>query len=74
MGGDGAHYDAIPKPTRARLSGLELLAVPPEDILLALTKAGMPCTVPEPLTRFRSFVEERTKGKDTNKVRIVMEW
>jgi len=56
------------------LTGLERVAVPPEDILMALTEGGMPCTVQELLSRFRSFVEARTEGKDPNKVRIVVEW
>ncbi|MBN2345394.1 MAG: ATP-binding protein [Candidatus Aminicenantes bacterium] len=56
------------------LSGLERVAVPPEDILLALTQGGMPCTVQELMGRFRAFVEEKTEGKDANKVRIVVEW
>jgi hypothetical protein len=30
--------------------------------------------VQELLSRFRSFVETRTEGKDANKVRIVVEW
>ena len=56
------------------LTGLERVAVPPEDILMALTQGGMPCTVQDLLSRFRSFVEERIEGKDPNKVRIVVEW
>jgi hypothetical protein len=59
---------------REALTGLERVAVPPEDILVALTKGGMPCTVQDLLSRFRSFVDEQTKGKDPNKVRIVIEW
>lgn len=59
---------------REALAGLERVAVPPEDILVALTKGGMPCTVQDLLSRFRSFVDEQTKGKDPNKVRIVIEW
>ena len=59
---------------REALAGLERVAVPPEDILVALTKGGMPCTVQELLSRFRTFVDEQTKGKDANKVRIVVEW
>ena len=59
---------------KGALTGLERVAVPPEDILMALTQGGMPCTVQELLSRFRSFVEERTEGKDPNKVRIVVEW
>jgi hypothetical protein len=56
------------------LMGLERVAVPPEDILLALTQGGMPCTIQELFIRFRKFVEGRTEDKDPNKVRIVIEW
>jgi hypothetical protein len=56
------------------LSGLERVAVPPEEILMALTQGGMPCTVQELLSRFRTFVEAQTEGKNANKVRIVVEW
>lgn len=56
------------------LTGLERVAVPPENILLALTEGGMPCTVQEMQTRFHRFVDGLTKGKDPNKVRIVVEW
>jgi len=66
-------YDFL-QTVKEALTGLERVAVPPEDILLALTQGGMPCTVQELLARFRSFVEERTKGKEPNKVRIVVEW
>jgi len=59
---------------KGALVGLERVAVPPEDILMALTQGGMPCPVQELLSRFRSFVEERIEGKDPNKVRIVVEW
>jgi hypothetical protein len=59
---------------REALTGLERVAVPPEDILVALTKGGMPCTVHDLLSRFSSFVDEKTKGKDPKKVRIVVEW
>ena len=66
-------YDFL-QTVKEALTGLERVAVPPEDILMALTQGGMPCTVQELLSRFRSFVEERTEGKDPNKVRIVVEW
>ena len=56
------------------LTGLERVAMPPEDILMALTQGGMPCTVPELLSRFQSFVDQQIEGKDPNKVRIVVEW
>jgi len=66
-------YDFV-QTVKEALTGLERVAVPPEDILMALTEGGMPCTVQELLARFRSFVEKRTEGKDPNKVRIVVEW
>jgi len=66
-------YDFV-QTVKEALTGLERVAVPPEDILMALTEGGMPCTVQELLSRFQSFVEARTKGKDPNKVRVVVEW
>jgi len=66
-------YDFV-QTIKEALTGLERVAVPPEDILMALTQGGMPCTVQELLSRFRSFVDERIEGKDPNKVRIVIEW
>jgi hypothetical protein len=58
---------------REALTDLQRVAVPPEDILIALTEGGMPCTVQELLSRFRSYVEGQIAGKDSNKVRIVIE-
>ncbi len=66
-------YDFV-ETVKEALTGLERVAVPPEDILMALTEGGMPCTVQELLARFRRFVEKRTEGKEPNKVRIVVEW
>ncbi len=66
-------YDFV-QTVKEALTGLERVAVPPEDILMALTRGGMPCTVQELLSRFRSFVDQRTAGHDPNKVRIVVEW
>jgi len=59
---------------REALTGLERVAVLPEDILMALTQGGMPCTVQELQVRFRGFVDQQIEGKDPNKVRIVIEW
>lgn len=47
--------------------------MPPEDILLALTQGGVPCTTQELLARLRQSVESRTEGEDPNKVRMVVE-
>jgi hypothetical protein len=66
-------YDFV-QTVKEALAGLERVAGPPEDILMALTEGGMPCTVQELLGRFRSFVEGQTEGKDPNRVRIVVEW
>lgn len=70
---DKVGYDFV-QTVKEALTGLERVAVPPEDILMALTEGGMPCTVQELLARFRSFVDAQTEGKDPNKVRIVIEW
>ena len=70
---DKLEYDFV-QTVKEALTGLERVAVPPEEFLLALTQGGMPCTVQELLARFRKFVETRTEGKDPNKVRIVVEW
>lgn len=56
------------------LGGLQKISVPPEDILLALTEGGTPCTVQELQRRFNKFVTVLTSGGDPNKVRIVIEW
>ncbi|MCR4407612.1 MAG: DUF6079 family protein [Anaerolineae bacterium] len=66
-------YDFV-QTVKEALTGLERVAVPPEDILMALTEGGMPCTVQELLARFHRFVEKHTEGKAPNKVRIVIEW
>ncbi|MBN1887191.1 MAG: hypothetical protein JW850_04355 [Thermoflexales bacterium] len=70
---DKVSYELV-QTVKEALAGLERVAVPPEDILLALTEGGMPCTVQELLSRFRGFVDKKTLGKDPNKVRIVVEW
>jgi hypothetical protein len=66
-------YDFV-QTVKEALTGLERVAVAPEDILMALTEGGMPCTLQDLLSRFRRFVEQQTEGKDPNRVRIVVEW
>jgi hypothetical protein len=70
---DPVSYEFV-ETVKEALTGLERVAVPPEDILMALTQGGMPCTVQELLSRFRSYVDQQIEGKDPNKVRIVVEW
>jgi hypothetical protein len=70
---DKVGYEFV-ETVKEALTGLERVSVPPEDILLALTEGGMPCTVQDMQTRFARLVERLTEGKDPNKVRIVIEW
>jgi hypothetical protein len=56
------------------LTGLERVTIPPEDILMALTEGGMPCTVQEFEKRFRNFVNQKLEGTNPNKARIIVEW
>lgn len=66
-------YDFV-QAIKEALGGLARVAIPPEDILLALTEGGTPCTVQEIQSRFNKFLKELTDGQDPNKVRIVIEW
>jgi len=70
---DKIGYDFV-QTVKEALGGLERVAVPPEEILLALAQGGMPCTVQELLARFHKFVDRRIEGKDPNRVRIAVEW
>lgn len=60
-------YDLVQRAKEA-VAGLERVAVPPEEILMACPEGGMPCTVQELLEGFRSFVEGQTEGRDPNRV------
>jgi hypothetical protein len=66
-------YDFI-QAIKEALGGLTKISIPPENILMALTEGGTPCTVQEIQSRFRKFVEGLTNEQDPNKVRIVIEW
>jgi len=66
-------YDFV-QTIKEALGGLDRVSIPPEDILMALTEGGTPSTIQEIQVRLRRFIEEKTKGKDPNKVRIVIEW
>jgi len=70
---DKVSHDFV-QTAKEALTGLERVAVPPEDILLALTEGDMPCTVQEMQPRFNRFVDRLTEGKNPNRVRIVVEW
>lgn len=55
------------------LSGLEKITVTGEDIKQALLQGGSPATPEDLRKRFESFLNERCKGKDTTKLRFVVE-
>ena len=55
------------------LSGLEKINVTGDDIKKALLMGGSPATPDDLRKRFESFLNERCKGKDTSKLRFVVE-
>ena len=55
------------------LSGLEKIAVQGDDIRHALLQGGSPATPDDLRKRFDSFMNERCKGKDSTKLRFVIE-
>jgi len=55
------------------LSGLEKINVSSEDIRQALLKGGSPATPEDLRKRFETFLNDRCKGKDTTKLRFVVE-
>jgi len=55
------------------LSGLEKIIVSADDIKQALLSGGSPAAPDELRKRFEAFLNERCKGKDTSKLRFVVE-
>jgi len=55
------------------LSGLEKINVSSADIRHALLQGGSPATPEDLRKRFESFLNDRCKGKDTTKLRFVVE-
>lgn len=72
---------ALPEPVTAEfvaavqeaLSGLEKINVSGEDIRQALLQGGSPATPEDLRKRFEAFLNGRCKGKDTTKLRFVVE-
>ena len=56
------------------LGGLERVTIQPEDILRVLMGSGAPATVEDLRRRFDELLARVTRGKDVEKVRIVIEW
>jgi hypothetical protein len=55
------------------LSGLVKVAVKAEDLRAALLRGGSPATPAEMKRRFEEYLDRITKGKEPDKVRIVLE-
>lgn len=58
---------------REVLSGLVKIAMKSEDLRSALLSGGSPVTPAEMKKRFEDYLDELTKGKELDKVRIVLE-
>lgn len=56
------------------LRGLEKITFDGADLLLALTRAGMPCPPNELEARFRTFLQTQVDGKPLGRVRIQIDW
>ena len=55
------------------LSGLEKISVTGDDIKKALLQGGSPATPDDLRKRFETLLNDRCKGKDTSKLRFVVE-
>ena len=55
------------------LSGLEKVSIKIDDLRIALLTGGSPVTLAEMKKRFDNYLDTLTKGKDSDKVRIVLE-
>jgi hypothetical protein len=55
------------------LSGLVKVSIKAEDLRQALLSGGAPATPEEMKKRFDDYIDELIKGKEPNKVRIVLE-
>ena len=55
------------------LQGLERVVLKLDDLDSALAKGGLPCELKQLKARFEDHLNALTKGKDTTKVRIVVE-
>jgi hypothetical protein len=75
------HSRTLPEPVNSdfvaavqeALSGLEKISVSGSDIKQALLSGGSPATPEDLRKRFEAFINERCKGKDSGKLRFVIE-
>jgi hypothetical protein len=69
---DPVHPDFVAAVQEA-LSGLEKIGVSSDDIKNALLQGGSPASPDDLRKRFETFLNDRCKGKDTSKLRFVVE-
>lgn len=56
------------------LQGLEKVVIDANEMLLALTSPGMPCTLDAFNIRLREYLATHLQGKDAAKIRIQIDW
>lgn len=56
------------------LRGLEKVVLEGTEFLIALTQAGMPCTIEELYQRLQTLLDKKIGDKNRNKVRIEIDW
>jgi len=59
--------------TQQALAGLVAISIRPDALFHALGDGGDPCTVEQIQTRFETFLQKLTQGKEQSKVRLVMD-
>ena len=69
---DGLDHDFI-HAVKEVLSGLAKVVVKTDDLRAALLSGGSPATLGEMKKRFDEYLDDKAKGKDPGKVRIVLE-
>jgi hypothetical protein len=61
------------KALQEALSGLQKVVLKKDNLHAALLRGGVPCTVAELHERFEAHLAELNKGKDSAKIRIVLD-
>ena len=66
--------DRFVNAVRDALQGLERVDIEANELLLALSKPGLPCTLEDFHTRFNNFTGKQVEDKDPKKIRIHLDW
>ena len=64
---------ALVRALDAAFQGLERVVIGKEELVASLTNGGAPATVDELSGRLKGFLEQQTRGKNVERVRIVVE-